>query len=241
VRPIALVQNDPTETFGVATSELHETGVGFRAFDATNPGAPRPRLDEVSGIVMFGGSMNVDETDEHPFLKENRDLTREAVERGVPYLGICLGAQLLARALDRPVVRAPVMEFGFEPVHPTAAGSHDRLLAHYEQGDMVFHWHQDTVELPEGAVLLATGDEVHTQAFRVGELAWGVQFHFEIDGPEIELWLDDASRFIELEEVWGKSPARVREEAARHLARHETQGRAVFRRFAEVVRSEDAG
>jgi GMP synthase (glutamine-hydrolysing) len=241
MRPVLLVQNDPVETFGVAPAALADAGVDVRVLDATDPGAPRSQLDEVAGIVMFGGSMNVDDTNEHPFLKENVDLTREAVQRGVPYLGICLGAQMLARALDRPVVRAPAKELGFEPVHPTAAANEDRLLAHYEDGDMVFHWHQDTLELPDGGVLLATGDRVPIQAFRVGELAWGVQFHFEIDGPEIDLWLDDASQFMDLKEVWGKTPAEIRDESARFLPRHEALGRTVFRRFAEVVRSANAG
>lgn len=148
---------------------------------------------------------------------------------------------MLARALDRAVFAAPAKEFGFEPIRPTAAATDDLLLSHYADGDMVFHWHRDTLDLPDGAELLATGDRVHVQAFRVGKLAWGVQFHVEIDGPEADLWLDDASQFMDLKEVWGKSPAEVRAEAAMHLSRHEEQGRELFRRFADVVRSAGTG
>jgi len=95
----------------------------LRIVDATRPGEPFPDLGEVSAVVMFGGTANADEVDEHPFLLQDRALTREAVDREVPYLGICLGAQILARALDRPVVKAPKREVGFEPVHPTPAAS----------------------------------------------------------------------------------------------------------------------
>jgi GMP synthase-like glutamine amidotransferase len=99
----------------------------------------------------------------------------------------------------------------------------------------VFHWHEDTFELPDGSTILATGDEVHLQAFRIGELAWGTQFHFEVDRPELEYWLglagEDGVR------AWGKTSAEVLAEADRHMASQESRAREVFRRFAEIVRS----
>jgi GMP synthase-like glutamine amidotransferase len=101
---------------------------------------------------------------------------------------------------------------------------------------MVFQWHQDTFELPDGAELLAAGDRVPLQAYRVGDRAWGIQFHFEIDGPEMELWLDEFSREADLASTWGKSTDQVRAEAATYLAAHEAKGTETFRRFAEVVR-----
>jgi GMP synthase (glutamine-hydrolysing) len=235
MKPLLLVQNDPVETFGVAVRALEGAGADVVTLDATDPRAPRPSLDELSGVVMLGGTMNVDEVDEHPFLKENRDLTREAIHRGVPYLGICLGAQMLARALDAPVWRADVKEVGFEPVRPLPAAAADPLLSVWADGDMVFQWHQDTMALPPGAEQLATGDRIEVQAYRIGDLAWATQFHFEIDAAEVDLWLDEASQFMDLKEVWGKSPAEIRAEAARHMADHESKGAAMFSRFAEVA------
>jgi GMP synthase (glutamine-hydrolysing) len=235
MKPLLLVQNDPVETFGVAVRALEHAGAAVHVLDATDPSAPRPSLDDLSGVVMFGGTMNVDEVDEHPFLKENRDLTREAIGRGIPYLGICLGAQMLARALDAPVRRSDVKEVGFEPVRPLPAAAADPLLSVWSDGDMVFQWHQDTMALPPGADQLATGDHIDVQAFRVGEAAWATQFHFEIDAAELEIWLDDASQFMDLEEVWGKSPAEIRAEAAQHMADHEAKGSAMFARFAAIT------
>lgn len=234
------MQNDPVETFGVAVRALADAGAPVHLLDATDASATRPVLEDLSGVVMFGGTMNVDELDEHPFLKENRDLTREAVRRGVPYLGICLGAQMLARALDAPVRRAGEKEVGFEPVRTTAAAAGDPLLSVWADGDMAFQWHQDEMDAPAGSELLASGDRVAVQAYRLGEAAWATQFHFEIDAAELELWLEDASQFMDLEEVWGKSAARIREEAEHHLAAHEARGSAMFARFAAIAREREA-
>jgi GMP synthase (glutamine-hydrolysing) len=235
MKPVLLVKNDPVETLGVAPRALRSAGADILLMDAADPRATRPGLEDVAGVIMFGGTMNVDEMDEHPFLKEDRDLTREALARGVPFLGICLGAQMLARALDVEVVRAPVKELGFEPVRTTAAAAADPLLSVWSDGDMAFQWHQDTMELPPGAELLAGGDRVDVQAYRVGPGAWATQFHFEIDAAELELWLDEASAEMDLEAVWGKSAADVRREAAQHMAAHEARGTEMFARFARIA------
>jgi GMP synthase (glutamine-hydrolysing) len=208
--------------------------------EAWDPAGSWPSLDEVSGIVEFGGEMNVDDTERLPSLVRERVMARQAVERGIPFLGACLGAQILARSLDHPVFRAHAKEIGFAPLRPAPAASEDPILSVYGDGDMVFHWHEDTFELPTGADLLATGDVIDVQAFRAGSRAWGLQFHFEIDAPELELWLDDADAKLDLESTWGKSSAEIRDEASRFLARHEEAGREVFRRFADVVRRADA-
>lgn len=236
MKPMLFVRNDTFETFGLARRAFEPTGVPVRVFDAIEPGSARPSLDDVSGVVMFGSSHNVDDTDAHPFLKEIRDLTREAVQRGLPYLGICLGAQVLARALDTAAPPAPKREVGFEAVRLTPAAAGDRLLSHYRDGDPVFQWHQDTFEMTEGAVLLATGDDVPLQAYRVNDVTWGVQWHLEIDRAEMELWLDSFSAEADLGATWGKSTAEVRDEADHHMAAHEAQGLETFRRFAEVIR-----
>ena len=235
MRPVLLVQNDPVETFGVAVRAIEAAGADVLVLDATDAAQPRPSLDDLAGIVMFGGTMNVDELDEHPFLKENRDLTREAIARGVPFLGICLGAQMLARAMDAPVWRAEVKEFGFEPIHLLAEADDDPLLSVWGDGDRVFQWHQDTFQMPEGAQPLVVGDRILAQSYRLGATTWATQFHFEIDADELELWLEEASQFMDLKEVWGKSAHEIRDEAGRHLAVHEVKGSEMFARFARIA------
>jgi GMP synthase (glutamine-hydrolysing) len=237
-KPVLLVRNDRYESFGLATPTLAWEQLDVVTVDVTT-GAPLPEPRDVAGVVMFGGTANVDETDQHPHLATVREFTRSVVDAEVPYLGICLGSQILARALGREVVKAVVKECGFEPIRPTADGKEDPLLSQYTDGDLVVQWHEDTHELPEGAVLLATGDVVAVQAYRVGDRTWGIQFHQEVDAVEFGWWVDLASAEVDLGAVWGKSADRLRAEARRNMADQEERGRELFRRFASVVREHD--
>ena len=235
VRPILLVRNDAFETFGVAPAALAQAGAPTRIWEAVD-GELAPPLDDVSGVIVFGSSYNVEHADEQPFIERAAALSRGAVERGVPLLGVCFGAQLLAWGLGAPIRKAPAREVGFEPIALTDAGGTDPLIDHYEPGDRVFQWHMDTYDLPDGAQLLASGEQVANQAFRVGPSAWGVQFHFEIDDTEIHLWLEEFAKEGDLERDWGKSAEQVLSEADRYLAEHQRKGAEVFRRFASVAR-----
>ncbi|HSJ50263.1 MAG TPA: type 1 glutamine amidotransferase [Actinomycetota bacterium] len=237
-KPILFVRCDSFETFGLAPEAVRSAGADVRVWEALDPDADRPEIDDVGGIVLFGSSYNVEQADEQLFIKEVRELARKAVGSGTPFLGVCFGAQVLAWALDSEVVKAPVREVGFEPIHPTPAAASDPLLSHHRDGDLGFQWHMDTFELPEGAELLVTGDRVHNQAYRVGDRTWGVQYHFEVDGAEIRSWLETYARIGgDLESTWGKTNEQVLEESEWHLALHEARGRETFRRFVERVRA----
>lgn len=233
VGPVLLVGHDADETFGLAPAVLEEAGLEVRVHDSARLGPPEADPGDLGGLVVFGGVMNVDETDRFPFLAAERELVRRAVGHGLPYLGICLGAQMLARAFDVAVYRAPVREIGFSVLHPTEAAAGDPLVSVFRDGDMVFHWHEDTFDLPEGATLLATGDEVEIQAFRVGARAWGLQFHVEVDRAELDLWLDVAGP--EGLARWGATAEELRAQADRHLPTQEERARELFSRFAGVV------
>lgn len=233
MRAILLIGHDKNETFGLAPAGLGDSGLEIFEHHALE-GRALPALEEVSGVVVFGGAMNVDMTDRHPFLAEEREYVRAAVDAEIPYLGICLGAQMLARAMDREVYPAGIRELGFNALHITPEAADDALLSVFAEGDMVLHWHEDTFELPEGATVLATGDEVHLQAFRIGARAWGAQFHFEVDRTELEFWLQAAGE--KLVRAWGKTTAQVLVEADRHMATQEARALEVFRRFARIVR-----
>ena len=240
MKPVLFVRCDNLDTLGIAPSAVREAGAEVGIWDAVDPAAERPDLSGSGGVVIFGSTYNVEHADEQPFIKEVRELTREAIERGVPVLGSCFGAQMVAWTLDAEVGKAPIREMGFEVVHPTTAASRDPLLSHWSEGDRGFQWHMDTFELPAGAELLATGDGVANQAFRLGERTWAIQWHFEIDGPEVELWLAAFAKEADLLSTWGKTNDQVREEAARYLVGHERKGRETFARFVEQVRAAGA-
>ena len=237
MEPLLFVRCDRVETFGNAPSAAADAGVAVEIWESIDPEADRPDLSAVSGVVVFGSTYNVEHADEQPFIKVVGDVTREAVELGIPLLGLCFGAQVLVWSLGTQVTKAPVREIGFEPIHRERRASEDPVLGHYGDGDMVFHWHMDAFDLPEGAELLASGDLVRNQAIRVGETAWATQFHAEVDAAEAEYWVSVASAREDLEALWGKSPDRIRHEIGQHMADHERRGRETFRRFVDVCRS----
>jgi GMP synthase-like glutamine amidotransferase len=185
--------------------------------------------DKLGGLVVFGGEMNVDQLDRYPYLLRVRQLMREAVDRGIPTLGICLGAQLLARAFGAAVTRAPVRELGFVPIWPTTAAASDALLAGLIPGDRFFQWHEDTFDLPYGATLLATGRAVPTQAYRVGRCGWGIQFHPEVDAAELAAWLRPVTS------QWGRTSKEILLEARTYLPAQHRRAHGLFGAFARLV------
>ena len=227
------IRNDRDDNLGIAPSALDSSGVVVECLDGFDLDARWPGIDAIGGLIVFGGEMNVDEVEAHPYLLRERQLMADAVARRLPLLGICLGAQMLARVLGAQVRRAPLRELGFKAVRLTEAGTADPLLAAFGRSARVFQWHEDTFDLPKEAELLATGDEVTNQAFRYGDRAWGVQFHFEVNQAGIDAWLNAAGSKVE--RVWKRTPTEVREEAGRHLTDQLAQGHAAFARFARVV------
>ncbi|HYF11637.1 MAG TPA: type 1 glutamine amidotransferase [Actinomycetota bacterium] len=237
MKPVLFVRCDRVDTFGIAPSAVEDAGAEVRIWEAID-GIDAPSLDGIGGLIVFGSTYNVEHADEAPFIKLVRDITREAIDRRIPFLGSCFGAQLLAWTLDAEVTKAPMREVGFEPIHPTDEGSADPLVGVWDDGDQGFQWHMDTFELPAGAVLLATGDRVRHQAFRFGDRTWGIQWHFEIDAAEAELWLREFGQAGgDIERDWGKTNAQVRDEVARYMYAHERKGRETFARFVNEVRA----
>ncbi len=149
-------------------------------------GQPLPVHDEVAGAVVMGGPMNVDEVSRFPALVAEREWLAEAVRRQMPVLGICLGAQLLARALGAEARPAEKPEIGFAPVE--VSDPTDPVLGALAPSTAVLHWHGDVFDLPDGAKSLASSAQTEHQAFRAGN-AWGVLFHPEADFALVEAWL----------------------------------------------------
>lgn len=140
------------------------------------------------GLVVMGGPMGVYEADRYPFMARELRLLQASVAAGIPVLGVCLGAQLLAAALGASVSQGPGMEEGGGWVTLTPAGRNDPVLGVGPPVLPVVHWHQDTYTLPQGAVLLASTDRYEQQAFRLGKRVYGVQFHLELDEEMAKLW-----------------------------------------------------
>ena len=153
------------------------------------PSVPFPKLDGFTHIIILGGPMNVYEEDRYPFLKDEDLFIQEAIQRRKTVLGICLGAQLIAKALGAKVFKAPMKEIGWYDVSLTISGSQDRFFSNLPKTFPVFQWHGDTFEIPKRGNLIATSDFVRHQAFRYGEKVYGLQFHLEVTEEMIKEWM----------------------------------------------------
>ncbi|EDX85949.1 class I glutamine amidotransferase, putative [Synechococcus sp. PCC 7335] len=155
-------------------------------------GDPLPSdLDDYAGVLVFGGPMSVN--DNEAFLHQEIELIRQVLAAELPYLGICLGAQLLAKVLGAEVGphREAVEEIGYYPIYATEVGR-----SQFPEKMMIYQWHKEGFNLPDGAILLATGDNFPHQAFRWGDRAYGLQFHPEMTADMVDFWSTNGADLI---------------------------------------------
>jgi GMP synthase (glutamine-hydrolysing) len=157
-------------------------------------GTPPPRpIDDYGAILVFGGSMHADQDDRHPWLREENLFIQRLLDRHVPVLGVCLGAQLIAKAAHARVYAASEPEIGWVDVELVDEAAADPVLGALPRRFPAFQWHYYTFDLPAGACELGRS-RVCTQAFRLGDSAWGVQFHPEVTMEVVQRWLDETTR-----------------------------------------------
>ncbi|MBI4729085.1 MAG: type 1 glutamine amidotransferase [Acidobacteria bacterium] len=166
---------------------LAAAGVEVVVYRADLDGAP-PALDGFGALVVMGGPMAAYSDDGFPTRRAELDLLAEAVREGIPTLGVCLGAQLLAHATGGRARPGTGLEIGWGPIILTEEAGSDPLLAGCPRDQVVVHWHGDTYDPPPGAVRLASSPRYPEQAFRAGERAWGLQFHIEMTPEAVERW-----------------------------------------------------
>lgn len=183
-----VVRHIAIEGPGLLTELMQRAGwtLDLRAMDVGDE-LPRDPGD-YQAVVVLGGPMNVYEEHLYPYLKPLDRLLKEAMAREMPVLGICLGAQLMAKALGAAVTKNPVKEIGWYTVTLTDAGRSDPLFAGLEPSLPVFHWHGDTFAIPAGAVHLARAPSCPAQAFRYGRAAYAFQFHLEVTADMVAEW-----------------------------------------------------
>jgi GMP synthase-like glutamine amidotransferase len=194
-----------------------------------------PDWREFDGIVAMGGPMGAYEDDRLPWLADERRLIAEAVGSGVPFWGVCLGAQLLAASLGAHVARGPEPEIGVLEVQLTDEGGADPVFGLAPPTFRALQWHADTFDLPVGAVRLARSDAYENQAFRVGR-AYAVQFHIEIGGELAAEWGEVPAYAQSLEGIMGRGALpRLLDSVQRHEHEMTDLARNVFAAWLEQV------
>ncbi len=185
-----VIRHVEIEDLGYLGDALISHGLRFRYADADALAEhAMEETEEDDGLIVLGGPMSAYENDRYPFLDTVVERIRRQLDAGRPVLGICLGAQLLAAAAGARVYRgADGKEIGWGEVELTDAGAADRLWAGFPRRFNTFHWHGDTFELPAAAEALARSIR-YVQAFRIGRLAYGVQFHPEVVPSQLEAWI----------------------------------------------------
>src|SRR5256712_1040619 len=174
------------EGLGLLTNVLRDRGIHHRYLDLPRGEAPPRDLHNLGGLIVLGGPMAVYEADRHPFLRAETELVERALTAGRPVLGICLGAQLIASVLGARVYAGERREVGWAPITLTEDGRDDAVFGLMEPTLTVFHLHGDTYELPPDARNLASSAAYEHQAFRFGDLVYGLQFHLEFTDTIIQ-------------------------------------------------------
>lgn len=190
---LAVVQHEDGCPLGLLDGWLTGAGATLRVH-RPYAGDPLPDPGEADGLIVLGGSMGaVVDDDRHPWLPATRDLLCAAVDEGVPTLAVCLGHQLLVAACGGRVGRNPAgKQMGLLEVGLTEAANGEHLFGSVRAGSRAVQWNNDiALELPPGTVMLAETPEGVPQAIRVGECAWGIQFHPEVDADMVAAWAAD--------------------------------------------------
>ncbi|MCW2671617.1 MAG: glutamine amidotransferase class-I [Frankiales bacterium] len=232
-----VITHTESEDPGLFGTWLPEAGLGLKVVEPWGGDELPPSLDGFDALVVMGGPQQAYDDGSASWLRATKELIRSAVANGLPTLGVCLGAQLLAEATGgrvQPGEHGP--EVGAKLVAKRDAAAADPLFWDLPLSPVVVQWHWDAVtDLPPAATLLMSSPTYPHQAFRVGERAWGIQFHIEVDAAMVGRWADDSrgdlleleidpdlvlgrtvAEIAEIEEVWGEVARRFARLALEH-------------------------
>lgn len=235
MKKILVFQHVPYEILGTLNPLLKEARFRIRYVNFGHHPDAQPSLSGYQGLIILGGPMNVDEVDKHPHLIVEAALIKEAIAKDIPVLGICLGAQLIAKTLGAKVYANPDKEIGWYDVSLTAAGRNDKVLVPFGTTEKIFQMHGDAYELPDGALNLAATATCEQQAFCYGDKVYGFQFHLEADLLLIERWLRilnrvDAMRALGID----ADLQRIRIETNKYIAQMQVLSYNTFSNFIRL-------
>lgn len=233
---ILVFQHVAAEPLGTLDPLIRRRGHRVRFVNFERHPDAEPNIDRYRGLVVLGGPMNVEDQAQRPHLRTELRVIEQALDQGKPVLGICLGAQLLAHVLGAPVRKHDQTEIGWYRLELTGAGLADKVMSPLGATTPVFQWHARSYALPDGAIQLARTSTCEQQAFRYGDMAYGVQFHPEANQPLIERWLGNPVYADELAASGlVQDDASIRALSASLALPMQSQAEAMFENFLDLI------
>jgi GMP synthase-like glutamine amidotransferase len=229
------INHQPDAGPGVFAEAIAGAGARLEEWHIAETPAPPVAPGGYDAVMSFGGSMDVDQEDRYPWLVDEKALLQELLAAGTPFLGVCLGAQLLSEAAGGNAHRLARPEIGWFEVEVCAEGVRDPLLGALAPHFEGFEWHSWGCGAPDHAIVLARTPAC-TQAFRIGESAWGIQFHAEVTATNAEAWIDEHKSEPEAKRL-GIDPEALRAQTMPRMAAWNSLGRELCGRFLAAVQA----
>ncbi len=232
-RTVLILRHIPQETAGTLETALTNVGLEVHYVDLFCQVPERLPLDEAAGLVVLGGPMNADEVERYPFLKLDVQWIQQAIETKLPLMGICLGLQLMAKALGAKVYKNAVKEIGWYPLEWLPATADDPLFAR-NGGTTIFQWHGDTFDLPPGAVWLAKSRFVPEPSVSMGLERLRPAIPYRDDCPDDRRLAREGDESGELAALDYISPQTIRESTPEFLPNMQRFAAEMFGGFARM-------
>ena len=233
IRALAIVHQDDAGP-GVFAGAFADAGFQLDEWMISSSGSPPGDPASYDAVAIFGGAMHADEDARHPWLAAEKRLLADLLDSGRPLLGVCLGSQLLAGAAGAAVRRLPTPEIGWHEVVLESTAEDDPVLGSLPERFTAFCWHSYETDLPPGADALAHSESC-LQAYRIGESAWGIQFHAEVSAADLKHWTVHYTEDPDAVAI-GLDAAALGRRNEREIGRWNDIGRALCGRFCDYVR-----
>jgi GMP synthase (glutamine-hydrolysing) len=235
MKKLLVLQHVAHEILGTLNPLLKRSGFRIRYVNFARHPDAQPCLEGYDGLVVLGGPMSANDSNRLPHLTIEMKLIEQALKLNQPVLGICLGAQLIAKTLGAAVYPNPEKEIGWYDVSPTADAERDPLLSKFNEAEKIFQWHGETFDIPKSTRHLAFSSLCANQAFRYETHVYGFQFHLEVDAPMIHRWLrvpDNQKEIASLNRA--SSCERISNETREHIERLTQLSECVFGEFINL-------
>jgi GMP synthase (glutamine-hydrolysing) len=228
------ITHQPDAGPGVFADEMRERGVELDEWLLSERGTGPPvEIASYDAVLTFGGAMHADQEDRHPWLHFEKDFLAAMIDDRMPILAVCLGCQVLAEAAGGSARRASEPEIGWLEVEVTDEGARDPVIGPLAPRFTGFQWHSYEAVPPQGAAILARSP-VCPQAYRVGESAWGIQFHAEVTAPDAASWIADYRTDEDAVRI-GVDPEALGAETREKIEDWSRLGRELCGRFLDAI------